>query len=220
MGHPKFARPKYDTPPHPWKADRIEEEHAIRDNHGLKNMTEIWKAKSALRRIRGQAMKLIGRVDTTEGHYSREKDALLVSLNRRGLIASDAILDDILSLSAEDFLNRRLQAQVYYKGLACSMKQARQLVTHGQICIGDQKVTIPSYPVSRDEEEVIRYHPRSKLNDENHVIRQTIMGVRESAEYAEEEVDPEATKADAEVVKESAADAPKAEDTVTEGGDE
>ena len=30
MGHPKFARPKYDTPPHPWKADRIEEEHAIR----------------------------------------------------------------------------------------------------------------------------------------------------------------------------------------------
>ena len=100
------------------------------------------------------------------------------------------------------------------------MKQARQLVTHGQICIGDQKVTIPSYPVSRDEEEVIRYHPRSKLNDENHVIRQTIMGVRESAEYAEEEVDPEATKADAEVVKESAADAPKAEDTVTEGGDQ
>ena len=34
MGHPKFARPKYDTPPHPWKADRIEEEHAIRANHG------------------------------------------------------------------------------------------------------------------------------------------------------------------------------------------
>ena len=63
-GTSKFARPKYDTPPHPWKADRIEEEHAIKANHGLKNMTEIWKAKSALRRIRGQAMKLIGRVDT------------------------------------------------------------------------------------------------------------------------------------------------------------
>jgi small subunit ribosomal protein S4 len=220
MGHPKFARPKYDTPPHPWKADRIEEEHAIRDNHGLKNMTEIWKAKSALRRIRGQAMKLIGRVDTSEGHYSREKDALLVSLNRRGLIASDAILDDILSLSAEDFLNRRLQAQVYYKGLACSMKQARQLVTHGQICIGDQKVTIPSYPVSRDEEEVIRYHPRSKLNDESHVIRQIILGVRESAEYAEDEVDPEFTNTEAATVNESATEAPKAEDTVTEGGDE
>ena len=83
-----------------------------------------------------------------------------------------------------------------------------------------QKVTIPSYPVSRDEEELIRYHPRSKLNDENHVIRQTILGVRESAEYAEDEVDPEFSKSEATVVNESADDAPRAEDTVPEGGDE
>ena len=214
MGHPKFARPKYDTPPHPWKADRIEEEHAIKANHGLKNMTEIWKSKSALRRIRGQAMKLIGRVDTSEGHYAREKDALLASLNRKGLIASDAILDDILSLTAEDILNRRLQAQVYYKGLACSMKQARQLVTHGQICIGDQKVTIPSYPVTRDEEEIIQYHPSSELNNPDHDIRKAIDGRREMAEYAadEEEVDPEATKPFADEVAEAAAAAPSAED--------
>ena len=219
MGHPKFSRPKYDTPPHPWKADRIEEEHAIKANHGLKNMTEIWKAKSALRRMRRQAMKLIGRVDTSEGHYLREKEAMLSSLYRKGLITSDAILDDILSLSAVDILNRRLQAQVYYKGFACSMKQARQLVVHGQICIGNQKVTIPSYPVSRDEEEMIQYHPRSNLNDENHVIRQTIAGVRESATYEDEESDPEFSQSDATAVNESAEEAPSAEDTVP-GGDE
>ena len=218
MGHPKFARPKYDTPPHPWKADRIEEEHAIRNNHGLKNMTEIWKAKSQLRRHRRQAMKLIGRVDTSEGHFAREKEDLLRSLHSKGLIGSDAIIDDILSLSAEDILNRRLQAQVYYKGLACSMKQARQLVTHGQICIGEQKVTVPSYPVSRDEEEHIRYHPRSNLNDENHIIRQTILGVRESAEYGEEEVDPEFNQSEATAVNDAATDAPKAEDTIPEEG--
>ena len=218
MGHPKFARPKYDTPPHPWKADRIEEEHAIRNNHGLKNMTEIWKAKSQLRRHRRQAMKLIGRVDTSEGHFAREKEDLLRSLHSKGLIGSDAIIDDILSLSAEDILNRRLQAQVYYKGLACSMKQARQLVTHGQICIGEQKVTVPSYPVSRDEEEHIRYHPSSNLNDENHVIRQTILGVRESAEYGEEEVDPEFNQNEASAVNEAATDAPKAEDTIPKEG--
>ena len=219
MGEPKFSRPKFDTPSHPWKADRIEEEHAIKANHGLKNMTEIWKAKSALRRMRRQAMKLIGRVDTSEGHYLREKEAMLSSLYRKGLITSDAILDDILSLSAEDILNRRLQAQVYYKGFACSMKQARQLVVHGQICIGNQKVTIPSYPVSRDEEEMIQYHPRSNLNDENHVIRQTIAGVRESATYEDEESDPEFSQSDATAVNESAEEAPSAEDTVP-GGDE
>ena len=219
MGHPKFSRPKYDTPPHPWKADRIEEEHAMKANHGLKNMTEIWKAKSALRRIRRQAMKLIGRVDTSEGHYAREKEAMLASLYRKGLISSDAILDDIMSLSAEDILNRRLQAQVYYKGFACSIKQARQLVVHGHICIGNQKVTIPSYPVSRDEEEEIQYHPKSDLRDENHIISKTIAGVRESAEYESEEVDPEFTQSDATVVNESADEAPAAEDTIP-GGDE
>ena len=33
---------------HPWKAQRIEEEHALKANHGLKRiggMKEIWKAK-------------------------------------------------------------------------------------------------------------------------------------------------------------------------------
>ena len=219
MGEPKFSRPKFDTPPHPWKKARIEEEHLIQANHGLKNMREIWKAKSQLRRHRRQAMRLIGMIDTTEGHGMREKDDLLRSLHLKGLITKEASLDDILSLSAEDILNRRLQAQVYYKGLACSLKQARQLVTHGHICIGDQKVTIPSYPVTRDEEELIRYHPRSKLNDENHVIRQTILGVRESAEYAEEEVDPEFTQSEASDVNESADNAPKAEDTVEGGGE-
>ena len=183
-------------------------------------MTEIWKAKSQLRRHRRQAMKLIGRVDTSEGHFAREKDAMLRSLHNKGLITSDAILDDILALSAEDILNRRLQAQVYYKGLASSMKEARQLVVHGHICLGKQKVTIPSYQVTREDEELICYHPRSPLNDENHVIRQSILGLRESAEYAEEEVDPEFTQSEATEVNEAAEDAPKAEDTVPEGGDE
>jgi small subunit ribosomal protein S4 len=217
MGEPKFARPKFDTPSHPWKTVRIEEEHAIRDNHGLKNMREIWKAKSQLRRHRRQAMRLIGMVDTTEGHGMREMNDLLASLNNKGLVSSDAILDDILTLGTEDILNRRLQAQVYYKGFASTIKQARQLVTHGQICIGDQKVTIPSYPVSRDEEELIRYHSGSSLNNPEHQIRKMIEGRRESAEYAAEEVDPEATPEFATEVVEGAKAAPSAETT---GGDE
>ena len=149
----------------------------------------------------------------------REVDDLTRSLHNKGLIASDASLDDILSLGTEDILNRRLQAQVYYKGLAATMKQARQLVTHGHICVGDQKVTIPSYPVSRDEEEEIKYHMSSDLNDPDHHVRQIIDGRASSAEYAveEEEVDPEATAEFATEVKEAAAEAPSADDA---GGDE
>ena len=81
------------------------------------------------------------------------------------------------------------------------MKQARQLVTHGQICIGDQKVTIPSYPVTRDQEGELRYHPSSALNNPEHTIRKAIEGRRESAEYNEEEVDPVATPEFAEEVQ-------------------
>ena len=217
MGEPKFSRPKFDTPSHPWKASRIEEEHGIQAQHGLKNMREIWKAKSQLRRYRRQAMRLIGAADTDGGHGKREMEGLLASLNNKGLIASDAILDDILSLGTEDILNRRLQAQVYYKGLATTMKQARQLVNHGLICVGEQKVTIPSYPVSRDEEELIKYHPSSELNNPEHPIRKAIEGRREMAEYASEEVDPEATPEFAEEVKNAAGEAPSVE---TEGGDQ
>ncbi|MDG1550396.1 MAG: 30S ribosomal protein S4 [Candidatus Poseidoniaceae archaeon] len=217
MGEPKFSRPKFDTPSHPWKASRIEEEHGIQAQHGLKNMREIWKAKSQLRRYRRQAMRLIGAADTDDGHGKREMEGLLASLNNKGLIASDAILDDILSLGTEDILNRRLQAQVYYKGLATTMKQARQLVNHGLICVGEQKVTIPSYPVSRDEEELIKYHPSSELNNPEHPIRKAIEGRREMAEYASEEVDPEATPEFAEEVKNAAEEAPSVE---TEGGDQ
>ena len=164
-------------------------------------------------------MRLIGMADDSVSHSKREKDDLIRSLHNKGLIASDASLDDILSLGTEDILNRRLQAQVYYKGLAATMKQARQLVTHGHICVGDQKVTIPSYPVSRDEEELIKYHISSDLNNPEHEIRKAIDGRASSAEYAveEEEVDPEATAEFATEVKEAAEEAPSADDA---GGDE
>ncbi|DAC70340.1 MAG TPA: 30S ribosomal protein S4, partial [Candidatus Poseidoniales archaeon] len=51
MGHPKFARPKTDRPTHPWKEARIEEEHRLKEQFGLKKvggMREIWREKSAL----------------------------------------------------------------------------------------------------------------------------------------------------------------------------
>ena len=187
MGHPKFSRPKFDTPKHPWKKARIDEEHDISARHGLKNMKEIWKARSQLRRIRQQAMKLIGRVDSTLPHWIREKEDLLESLTRKGILSEEATIDDILTLNVEDILNRRLQARVYAKGLASSMKQARQLVTHGHITISEQKITIPSYVVSKEEEELIAYHPSSKLNDDSHVLREIIDGRASEATYEGEE---------------------------------
>ena len=224
MGHPKFARPKYDTPTHPWKKARIEEEHALKEQFGLKKiggMKEIWKGKSKLRRWRQNAMKLIGRVDTSEGHFSREKDDLVESLYRRGLLGDGATLDDILLLTVEHVLSRRLQSQVYYCGLATSMRQARQLVIHGHIGIGDQKMTVPSYIITRDDENLLTYHHTSPLTDSDHPIRKEIEETRAAAEYGEEEEEEDETPSEDFVagVVEAAEAAPSAEDTEVEGGD-
>lgn len=221
MGHPKFARPKYDTPTHPWKKARIEEEHALKEQFGLKKiggMKEIWKAKSKLRRWRQNAMKLIGRVDTSEGHFSREKDDLVESLSRRGLLGDGATLDDILLLTVEHVLSRRLQSQVYYCGLATSMRQARQLVIHGHIGIGDQKMTVPSYIITRDDENLLTYHHTSPLTDTDHPIRKEIEETRAAAEYEEEDKETPSEEFVAGVA-EAAEAAPSAEDTEVEGGD-
>jgi small subunit ribosomal protein S4 len=222
MGHPKFARPKYDTPTHPWKKGRIEEEHALKEQFGLKKiggMKEIWKAKSKLRRWRQNAMKLIGRVDTTEGHFAREKVDLVESLHRRGLLGDGASLDDILQISVEHVLSRRLQSQVYYRGLASSMRQARQLVIHGHIGLGDQKMTVPSYIITRDDENALNYHHTSPLTDASHPIRAEIEATRAAAEYGEGESETPSEEFVAGVA-EAAEAAPAAEDTEVKGGDE
>ena len=221
MGHPKFSRSRFDTPQHPWKKERIEEENEVRVKFSLKNMREIWKAKSPLRRHRQQAMKLIGRVDSEDGHFKREREDLLTSLQVKGLIAEDATLDDVLRMSLEDVLNRRLQSITYYKGLASSQKQARQLVSHGHISIDGQKITVPGYNVSRLEEDLIGYYSTSALNDENHKIRQMIEQIRVEGENTEEEVGelPEFTEEEIKEIKKAAESAPSADDVSEETED-
>src|ERR1051325_744371 len=118
MGDPKFSRKKYETPNHPWQAARIKEEADLVKKYGLKNKTEIWKARSALRQIRGQARDLQGKQLTGIAQVARETQALLARMTRMGLISEGAKLDDILALNVEAVLMRRFQTMAYLKGLA------------------------------------------------------------------------------------------------------
>jgi small subunit ribosomal protein S4 len=88
-----------------------------------------------------------------------------------GLIKKSAQLDDILSLTSKDIMERRLQTLVHRKGLAKSMKQARQFITHGHIRIKDKMITVPSYVVKIDEEEHISFCPTSQLASIDHPER-------------------------------------------------
>ncbi len=184
MGDPRFNRKKYETPKHPWEAERIKEEWELKKKYGLKNKREIWKAKSLLRNFRAQARYLQAKLRYGDEQAERQQKQLFDKITRLGILdEGNATLDAILSLNVEDILKRRLQTIVYLKGLARTPKQARQFIVHGHISIGGRRVTIPGYLVRKEEESLIEYHEHSPLADEMHPMRPQVI---ESAPTKEE----------------------------------
>ncbi len=172
MGDPKFNRKKYETPRHPWEAERIKEEWELKKKYGLKNKREIWKAKSILRNIRAQARNLQAKLRYGDPQAEKQQKLLFDKLVRLGILSEENLsLDAVLSLTVDDILRRRLQTIVYLKGLARTPKQARQFIVHGHIAIGEKRVTIPGYLVRKEEEELIDYHKFSPLANELHPMR-------------------------------------------------
>jgi len=174
MGDPRRPRKKYATPNHPWKKDRIEYEKNLQRIYGLKNKREIWKVHAELRRMRTLARNLIAA--TGEEAKKRERE-LMGRAYRYGLVEKDATLDDILALKPENFLDRRLQTIVYKKGLAKSIRQARQMIVHGHIMVNGTRVTAPSYFVKRDEDKIVDFYPTSPFSNPNHPERQGVATV-------------------------------------------
>jgi small subunit ribosomal protein S4 len=193
MSSQKFPRKKYDTPLHPWKESRIKSERELIKKYGLKNHTEVWKAKTYLGKHRQQARELLAKVATANPQIQKESDQLLLHLTRVGIISMGASLDDVLALDTEAVLSRRLQTLVYLKGFSSTPNQARQLISHGHVAVGGRKVTVPSYMVTKDEETQIQYTIRSPLNEPSHPARpkgdvyKTEMGGPAPAKAAAEE---------------------------------
>jgi small subunit ribosomal protein S4 len=88
-----------------------------------------------------------------------------------GLMSENANLDDVLDLTIEDFLKRRLQTIVQNQGLSKTLRQARQFIVHGHIAVNDNIVTVPSYLISLNEESFITYSKRSSFSNLNHPIQ-------------------------------------------------
>ncbi|MBW2981652.1 30S ribosomal protein S4 [Candidatus Woesearchaeota archaeon] len=168
MGDPKRIKKKYSTPIHPWQAERIEEERELTKQYGFKNKKEIWKENSILRNFLRQAKRLTA-IKTEQSE--KEKIQLLDRLKRLGLLTETAMIDDVLDISLKDLLERRLQTLVFRRGLARSMKQARQFIIHRHIIIGNKKITVPSYLVSKAEESIISFSGKSSLVNPDHPER-------------------------------------------------
>ncbi|MDR2545725.1 MAG: 30S ribosomal protein S4 [Methanobrevibacter sp.] len=159
MGHPRKSRKKYDTPLHPWNAERIKYENKLMFKYGLKSKKEIWKADTTVRKFGRDARYLLG--FSTDDDDERNK--LLGHLNRIGVLEESAKLEDILNLTVEDILRRRLQTIVHNKGLARTAKEARMFVVHGHIAMNGRKIDSPSYMVKRGEEDFIDFYYSSPV---------------------------------------------------------
>ena len=169
MGLKKKPRKKYETPGHPWQGVRIEEERKILKNYGLKNKAEIWKMNSVLKGFKDQTKKLTARTDK---QAEKEKKQLLEKVSKMGLLQKGTAIDSILELTVDDLLNRRLQSVIIARGLARSMKQSRQFITHGHISINGKKIDVPSYIVSLQEEPTISFLENSSFNNPEHPERE------------------------------------------------
>ncbi len=169
MGDPKFPGKHYNTPSHPWQKVRIEEERTLTQQYGLKNKKEIWKANTKIRSMRRQARKLAA--TSGDEQAQKEKSLLLAKLNRLGMLEQESGLEDVLRMTPENILDRRLQTQVYLQGLSSTAKQARQLIVHGHISVDGAVTRVPGMIVTKLQEKNITYSPSSALNSDLHPVR-------------------------------------------------
>jgi small subunit ribosomal protein S4 len=195
MGYPGKNTKSYNTPKHPWQAARIEPEVELVKRYGLRNKREVWKAHSELKKYRELARKLLAESTKgkVEGHIKTDMENIINRLKRYGLLKTDAVLDDILSLDVNNFLERRLQTQVHKQGLANTPKQARQFIVHGHIAVAGRKITIPGYHVQSTEELSLGYYVNSELSKESHPSRpgQVVKNIVETAaKPAETKIEP------------------------------
>lgn len=184
MGDPKKQRKKFETPRFPWRIDVLETELKLLGQYGLRNKREIWRHKTLLSKHRGIARSLLGM--SVEERRKPEKQ-LLDRLLRLGILPETSVLDDILVLSLEDILERRLQTLVFQKGLAKSIHQARQLITHGHVAIAGRRVSSPSYLVLKEEEAKITYAPTSPLSTPSQPLRKSTAVPAKAKSAVEEE---------------------------------
>ena len=136
------------------------EELEFLGKYGLRNKREFWKMRTILgnwRRIARQSRRL------SKERAAEVQDTLSKKLIKLGVIGPEARFEDVLSLTVEDLLKRRLQSIVFEKGFAKTIYQARQFIVHGHIQVLGKKIDAPSYIVKKEEEDFIGYAPSSPL---------------------------------------------------------
>ena len=175
MGAPRKLRKKFKGPQHPFNAERFEYELKLVGEYGLRNKTELYRVNTRLSKFRTRARTLLALEEGTTTRAHEEK-LNLDRLNVLGVVKSTTFsIDEILNLSTETFLERRLQTVVFRKGLARSQHMARQLVVHGHIAVDGRRINVPSYHLRAGEEDKVDYAPNSPYYNPEHPMRLALL---------------------------------------------
>jgi len=151
----------YSTPRRPFEKERLDQELKLIGQFGLRNKHEVWRVRYTLAKIRKAARELLT-LDEKDPRRLFEGNALLRRLIRIGVLDESKMkLDYVLGLKVEDFLQRRLQTQVFNVGLAKSIHHARVLICQRHIRVRKQVVNIPSFVVRLDSQKHIEFSLQS-----------------------------------------------------------
>lgn len=149
---PSVFSKTYVTPRRPYEKPRLDAELKVIGQFGLRNKREVWRVKYSLAKIRKAARELLTLEEKDEKRLFQGRfrllqqilpqltfflllgNALLRRLVRIGVLDESRMkLDYVLGLKIEDFLERRLQTQVFKLGLAKSYHHARVLIRQRHI---------------------------------------------------------------------------------------
>ncbi len=179
MGDPRRLKKKYKTPNSPYEKVRLVEELELLGKYGLRNKKELRKHKFTLSHFRQLARE--NRSLPEKIQKIRFVD-LRDSVAKLNLVSEDGSTDDILSLTIDNILERRLQTFVFKTGLAKSIIQARQLIVHRHIAVAGNTIDSPSYIVKKREEEQIKYALNSPFYKDSSKIWSGNQSLKSSAD--------------------------------------
>merc|ERR1712018_157272 len=158
---PMVTSRTYQTPRRPFEKDRLDQELRLIGQFGLRNKREVWRVKYTLAKIRKAARELLT-LEEKDPKRLFGGNALLRRLVRIGVLDEDKMkLDYVLALRMEDFMERRLQTQVFKPGLAKSIHHARVLIRQRHIRVRKQLVNVPSFVVRLDSQKHIDFSLKS-----------------------------------------------------------
>lgn len=155
---------KYSNPRKRYDSARISEENTLVERYALKNKREIWKFEAKVRYFRNRAKALITA-------RPEEQQTLFKKLVAIGLPIQS--VSDVLALTKEDLLKRRLTSVLAQKGLARTPQEARQMVSHKRVRIHGKVVSAPGYLVKTHDENAIQ-------------VKRSVLPVKQEEEPAHE----------------------------------